>query len=177
MYASLVVDIIPRDLVLHSSCYWCSNSENQSSIKSFFQKAEDLITFSVIRKIGSTLGAVKPLARVRMLRALSSRWKRVVDDDCTTICISMTHIIEKKISWMVACFILAMFTQSQERPRTHVSYALRTSEPTICWSWCMYNTATFAQENNHNSYGVQNSLSKRRNFKRLVFMQKPVECV
>ena len=85
------MDIIPRDLVLQSSCYWGSNSKNQSSIKSSFQKLQDLISFSVIRKKSSTLGTVVPSARVRMFPALTSRWKIVVDHDCTTICRSITY--------------------------------------------------------------------------------------
>lgn len=91
MYASLVVDIIPRDLVLQSSCYRGSNSENQSSIKSSFQKVQDLITFLVIRKIGCTFGSFVPSTRVRMFLALGSRWKIVVDDNSATICRSMTQ--------------------------------------------------------------------------------------
>ena len=106
-----------------------------------------------------------------MFLALSSRWKKVVDDNCTTVCRSMTHRIEKKV--VVACVILAIITLTLEsvtrRKDLEESYA-------CIWQVRTHPNAGRAVCNIHSpsksvtvfTAYIHNSSIQERNFKLLV---------
>lgn len=66
MGACLVVDIIPRDLIVRTSCPWPSNSENKAPFKCFFQKFEYFSSFVIVRQIRCSGGTPVLLSWVRV---------------------------------------------------------------------------------------------------------------